>query len=304
MAERAVPRVTRMLGIVSYLETNGDTSFADLAAQFGVSEEQIKRDVATLWVSGLPGYMPDDLIDFDADLFDQGIARLTAGQGVSQVRLSAREAVALLGALASFIASGAAPTAVHSAYAKLQESLGGTALTTVDSHKVRSDVVDVLHAAIASGVCSTLEYVDANDRLTERTVEPHRIVSIADVAYVECYCHRAQGYRTLRVDRIGSVTLTGEPVTHPPSDAVGFTLEPVFEATVVAARGARWALEDLPGVSIVPVGDDVEATFGVADPQFVAGRLLTVAPYVRRVEPQALREALGERAQAVLAAQA
>ncbi len=304
MAERAVPRVTRMLGIVSYLETNGDTSFEDLASQFGVSQEQIKRDVATLWVSGLPGYMPDDLIDFDADLFEQGVARLTAGQGVAQVRLSAREAVALLGALASFITSGAAPAAVHSAYAKLQQSLGGASLATVDAHRVRPEVVDALHKAMAAGVCATLEYVDAHDRRTTRTVEPHRIVSIADVAYLECYCRRAQGYRTLRMDRIGEVTLESETIEEPPSDAVGFSLEPVFEATVVVARGARWALEDLPGVSIVPVGDDVEARFGVADPQYVAGRLMTVAPYVRSVAPQALRDALRERAQAVLAAQA
>jgi proteasome accessory factor C len=293
-----------MLGIVSYLETNGDTSFANLAAQFGVDEQQIKRDVATLWVSGLPGYMPDDLIDFDADLFEQGVARLTAGQGVSQVRLSAREAVALMGALASFIASGAAPAAVHSAFGKLQDSLGGTALATVGVSRVKQHVVDVLHSAIASGVTATLEYVDVLDRHTNRTVEPHRVVSIADVAYLECYCHRAQGYRTLRIDRIQAAALGTQPVEQPPSDSVGFTLEPVFEARVVAARGARWALEDLPGVSIVAVGDDVEASFGVADAEFVAGRLITVAPYLRSVEPRELREALAARAQAVLAAQA
>src|SRR5690606_13141517 len=165
-------------------------------------------------------------------------------------------------------------------------------------------VVELLHQAIAAGRTATLEYGDALDRHTVRMVEPHRVVSIAGVAYLECYCRRGQGYRTLRIDRVQSVKLESERVEQPPSDAVGFTLEPVFEAKVVAARGARWALEDLPGVRIAAVGDDVEATFGVADATYVSGRLITVAPYLRSVEPKALREALAARAQAVLAAQA
>src|SRR6188768_590031 len=166
-----------MLGIVSYLEANGDTSFETLAAQFNVSNEEIQRDVATLWVSGLPGYMPDDLIDFDGDLFDQGIARLTAGQGVRQVRLSAREAVALIGALSSFLASGAAPAAAESAVHKLQKALGGDAVRSSAPAKLPPAVVDALREAVVTRKVAELEYVDAKDQLTTRVVEPHRLVS-------------------------------------------------------------------------------------------------------------------------------
>lgn len=304
MAERAIDRVTRMLGIVSYLEANGDTAFSELATQFSVSEDQIQRDVTTLWVAGLPGYMPDDLIDFDADMFDAGVARLTTGQGVSQVRISAREAVALIGALSSFIASGVAPAAAQSAVAKLQESLGATSLQASEPARLPAAIVDPLTDAIVARKVAELDYVDAKDNKTTREVEPHRIVSISDVAYLECFCRRAQGYRTLRIDRIQAVRPGDDDVVTVPSDEVGFSLDPVFEARVVLARGARWALEDLPGVRLDMSGDDVVAEFGVADADYVAGRLLSVAPYLRVVEPQPLRDALAARAQAVLSAQA
>lgn len=304
MAERATDRVTRMLGIVSYLEANGDTPFEELAAQFGVSVAQIHKDVATLWVSGLPGYMPDDLIDFDPDLFDEGVARLTAGQGVSQVRFSAREAVALIGALQSFVASGIAPSAAQSAMEKLRGAIGVEGLATAEPAEIPTAVLEPLRHAISYGHLVELDYVDAKDNRTMRTVEPHRIVAIAGVAYLECWCRRAEGYRTLRVDRIRAVTELDEPVATEPSDAVGFDLQTHFEATVVLAPGARWAIEDLPDVSIEFSGDDAVARFGVADAAFVAARLLSVAPYLRSVEPQELREALAVQAQAVLAAQA
>jgi len=304
MAERAIDRVTRMLGIVSYLEANGDTSFDTLAAQFGVGREEIERDVATLWVSGLPGYMPDDLIDFDGDLFDQGVARLTAGQGVRQVRLSAREAVALIGALSSFLASGAAPAAAETAVHKLQGALGADTVRSAAPAQLPAGLVETLREAVLSKHVVTLDYVDAKDQLTSRVVEPHRMVSIGGVAYLECFCHRAQGYRTLRLDRIKSATAGDDPVTTPPSDAVGFSLEPTFEARVVLARSARWAVEDLPGISIEAAGDDVIATFGVADADYVASRLLAVGPYLRTVEPAPLRATLAARARAVLEAHA
>jgi proteasome accessory factor C len=304
MAERATDRVTRMLGIVSFLEANGDTPFTELAAQFGVSVEQIQRDVSTLWVSGLPGYMPDDLIDFDPDLIDEGVARLTAGQGVSQVRFSAREAVALVGALSSFIGSGIAPAAAESALAKLQGAMSGPGVTTAPAARIAPEILDPLRAAVAAGTVVELDYVDAKDNRTTRVVEPHRIVAIAGVAYLECFCRRAQGYRTLRLDRMRAVTPRDEPVETSPSDEVGFDLQTRFDATVIVAPGARWAIEDLPGVHVEFGGEDVIARFGVADTTYVAGRLLSIAPFVRSVEPRELREALAAQARAVLAAQA
>jgi len=302
VAEKALPRLTRLLGIMTYVSDQGEASFDELAAHFGVSTPQIRKDIVALWSAGLPGHGGGDLIDFDGFLFDDSIASIVESQGVTQIRLSAREAVALVGALSSMLASGAAPDVALSANQKITALLGSeNPVTVVATREVDAMVAAALKDATIRRRVAQIEYVDAADRRTSRVIEPHRLVAIDGVAYVECYCRRAQDYRTLRLDRIVQVDVHDEPVVAPAADSTGFSLVAEYTATVIAARGARWVLEDLPSVVLTDEGDDVRATFGVVDVDWVADRLLAIAPYLRDVEPQPVRDALAQHADAVLA---
>ncbi len=301
MAERALPRLTRLLGIVTYLEDHGATPFADLAQHFGVSVVQIRKDLGTLWVSGLPGHMPDHLIDFDAWAYDDDIAHLTNSQGVTQIRLSPREAVALVGALSTMVAAGGAPRAATTALAKLRAVLGGDPIRVVADGSPSPEVAESIADAAARGRVVEIDYVDAMDHRTRRAIEPHRIVTVDGVAYVECWCRRASDYRSFRLDRMDGVVVTGEPISAPPADAETFALEPRFDARLVVARASRWALDDLPGATLTDRGEYVEAVVPVAHTAWIAGRLLAVAPDLRSVEPPALSDEVARQAAAVLA---
>lgn len=305
MAERTAPKVTRMLGIVTFLERHGEATLAELAARFAVSEDQVRRDVELLWVSGVPGHGPQDLIDFDPWGFDEGIIRLTNSQGVGQVRLSPREAVALIGALSAVVSGGAAPEAAHSALTKLREAVGdGDAVRTVGTAVVDPALVATLRGAIDDARVVEVAYVDATDRRTTRVIEPHRLVVIDGVTYVECFCRRANDYRTLRLDRIASAVKGDDAVVTPPSETGGFSLIPQFEATVVASRAARWLLDCFPGARIEDDGERVTAVFGVADPRAMAGQLLAIGADLVSVAPAALADEVASQARAVLASQA
>lgn len=305
MAEKTPARVTRLLGIVTYLEHNNEATVAQLAEHFDVSEVQIRKDVTTLWMSGAPGYLHDDLIDFDADAFDQDVIRLRDSQGVSQVRLSPREAVALIGALSTVAASGIAPDAVTTALDKLVAAVGdGDAVRSVALSTPDADVVAALRRAIEDRVVVDLVYVDANDHRTERTIEPHRLVIIDGVTYVECFCRRAQDYRTLRLDRVRSAVPGADAVETEPDTTGGFSLVPQFEAVVTATRTARWLLDTFPGVLVDDDGETVTARFGVADARVIGGQLLTIGPYLRSIHPVELAQEVAVQARAVLDAQA
>jgi len=305
MAERTAPRVTRMLSLITYLERHGEATLAALALQFGVTEAQIKRDIEMLWVSGVPGHGPQDLIDFDPWAFDEGIIRLTNSQGVGQVRLSPREAVALIGALSAAVSGGAAPDAAHSALTKLRDAVGdGDAVRSVSRLIVDLHVVSTLRDAIETAMVVELDYVDANDKRSTRVIEPHRLVVIDGATYVECFCRRAQDYRTLKLDRISSATGGTEPIRTVPSESGGFSLVPQFQAVVTAQRPARWLLESFPDTEVVDDGATVTARFGVADSQAIAARLLAIGPLLQSVAPVQLANEVALQARAVLAAQA
>lgn len=303
MAEPAIPRLTRLLGIVTQLEEYGEASFDDLARHFGVSRDTIKDDIDTLWVSGLPGYGTSDLLDFDGYAYEEGIARLTESLGIRQVRLAPAEAVALMGALASIVASGAAPTAAEGALEALRAAVAGaTAVTVVGASPVDQKAVQALREGLERSRAVVVTYVDAQDHRTERVIEPHRLVAVDGVGYVECFCRRAADYRTLRLDRIERAEVTDEPAIIPRRASEGFTLEPVYTAEIQVALNGRWAFEDLPGVKIRVSEGVITASFGVANPDVIVARLLAVSPHLRRVEPASLRNRLAEAAEAVLVA--
>ncbi|MCR6713350.1 MAG: HTH domain-containing protein [Demequina sp.] len=137
MSENSRARVARLLGIVAYLEDNGSTSFEELAEHFGVSRDQIAKDIDQLWLVGRPGGFANDLIDFDSDSFDSGIAKITNTQGATQVRLGPREGVALVAALSAIVGAGVAPRAAQSALEKITAALGEETVTVVGEPRRR-----------------------------------------------------------------------------------------------------------------------------------------------------------------------
>jgi len=301
MTERSRPRVARLLGIVAYLEDNGPTPFGELGTHFGVSEEQIAKDIEQLWIVGRPGGFADDLIDFDYDAFDAGIAVITNTQGARQVRLSPREGVALVAALGALAGAGTAPRVAQSALDKVTAALGEKTVTVSGTPDAQAEIPLALATAIGQPALVALDYIDASDHRTTREVEPHRIVTIDGAPYLECWCRRANDYRTLRIDRMVTATVTEEDAVTPASGSVGFALPSEYDATVRLRRAGRWALEDIPGVEIDDDGELVTARAGVTNTEWLAARLLSIAPALITVEPQRLREEVARQAHAIAA---
>ncbi len=203
------------------------------------------------------------------------------------------------------MSGGAAPEAAHSALTKLREAVGdGDAVRTLARFAVDAELAATLRDAIDAAVIVELEYVDANDKKTTRVIEPHRLVVIDGATYVECFCRRAQDYRTLRLDRIVAATPGHEHVVTAPSESGGFALVPQFQAVVEADRAARWLLESFPGTVIEGDGEVITATFGVADAPVMAARLLGIGSYLRSIIPAELADEVARQARAVLDAQA
>ena len=72
----ATDRITRLLALVPYLTARPDgVGVAEAARDFGVPEKQLRKDLELLWMCGLPGYGPGDLIDlaFEGDRVRVGI---------------------------------------------------------------------------------------------------------------------------------------------------------------------------------------------------------------------------------------
>lgn len=315
MAERTPERLVRLLGLVAYLDRHPGVSVEAVAAHFDVTPQQVLRDVDTLWVSGTPGYWPDDLIDFDATSLDSGVLRLTQSRGMTRaLRLGAREAVALLAALRALRESVGellepSEREVLESTLEVLTTATGDAAATMDVQltvSARPEVMAQARKALRARRRLRIRYVDAADRVSERVVEPWQLLTGDEHSYLHAWCHSARGERLFRLDRILEADELDDPVTTLPGRTRGQTFTPSAEHERVVLEldeRARWVVEQLPVDEVKDLPDGgIRVALRVASGAWLRHLLLRVAPYVRSVEPSSAAEDAGAAARAALQA--
>ncbi len=296
MAERTPERLVRLLGMVAYLDRHPGVAVDQVAAQFDVSPGQVLRDVDTLWMSGTPGYFPDDLIDFDAASLESGVLELTQSRGMARaLRLGTREAVALIAALRALDAAvGEAldpdERAVLASTLEVLTQATGEAAATVDVQLTVDGAPAVLNAArtaLREGRRLHLRYVDAADRTSEREVDPWQVVAGDERSYLWAWCHGSGGERLFRLDRVLSAEVLPEAaVTGPPASDPGFRATPEQAVVRLSVDGrARWAAEQLPTERLEDDERGFTMELRVASPAWLRGLVLRLAPFLRDVDP-------------------
>jgi proteasome accessory factor C len=257
-APSTAERMTRLLALVPYLTARPDgVRLADAAADFGVTEAQLRRDLDLLWVCGLPGHGPGDLIDL---AFEGDRVRVTFTAGmVRPLKLSTDEAVALIVALRTLLELPglAEGEAVSRALAKVSAAAGHpaeVAAPVVVSVDAREQSLAVVRGGLEQHRALHLHYyVPSRDERTERTVDPMRLLLVDGHWYLEAWCRNVEGTRLFRLDRIDDVTVLDEPAAPPPQaherDLDDGLYQPGAEASLVRlrlARTARWVADYYP----------------------------------------------------------
>ncbi|MDQ0427028.1 helix-turn-helix transcriptional regulator [Cellulomonas iranensis] len=318
MPERASDRLVRMLGIVAYLERHDDVPVEQLAAQFGVPPEQVMADIDTLWVTGTPGYLPDDLIDFDAASYEQGVVRLTESRGMTRpLRLGPREGVALLAALRSLAALRPAldadrAAALDSVLAKVQAATGDATAAAPVEVELQVGAAPAVAAAIGTALAERrrlrLRYVDASDVVTERDVDPVRLVSEDDRSYLLAWSLAADAERLFRLDRVVEATVLPDAAQSHDVAADADVFQPDASGELVTVRlagRARWVAESVPVERTHERGDgSFEVELRVVQPAWLRHLLLQVADDVLDVRPVEVAQDTAAAARAALDAYA
>lgn len=303
-----------MLALVPYIARRPGISIAELAAEFGVTPEQIDADLGLLMVCGEPGYYPNELIDVVFDDED-GAVSISYDAGLDRpVRLSPEEAVTLTVALRTLadLPDLVDSSAVHSALAKLENAVSGPVpAVSVDADPV-SPALGTIRTALDQQRRIWMRYYTASrDRLTEREVDPIRLLVVDGHAYLEGYCYLAEAVRRFRVDRVDEVSLL-ESAVQPPlwvDDAVPDTLftspKDASSVTLVLEPSASWVAEYY---LVDDLGIDTEgrrtARMHAADDDYLIRLALSLGSAVRIVDRPDIAAAVHDRATAALAAYA
>jgi len=315
VAERAIDRVLRLIGMVAYLDRQTGATLEEIAERFGVSIEQVLADVETLWLTGTPGYLPYDLIDFDALSLERGVVRLTEARGMTRpLRLGAREAVALVAALRA-LAEDLGPgldddrrAVLESALAKVQ-AVTGAAGAAIDVHLTLPGdrrVQATVSGALARARRLRLRYVNAADRTSVRDVDPIRLVADDAGAYLLAWCLAAGAERLFRLDRVLSAEELDEAASVHAITADAAVFAPDEGADLVTlhlrSRG-RWIAETVPVEAVRNLADgSFEVDLRVVSASWLEHLLLGAAADVLGVRPESVAGSVARTARAALEA--
>jgi proteasome accessory factor C len=307
-------QLPRLLAMLPFLLQHPGIRVADAAAVFGISEEQLQKDLDLLWVCGLPGHGPGDLIDMERE---GDTITLFEPAGVTRpLRLTVDEALALIVALRALADTPGLVEreVVDRALAKIETAAGDAALhaNRVEVALEGEDqVLPVVREALDAGRRLHLDYyVPGRDETTERDVDPMRLLFVDGRGYLEGWCRRVEDVRLFRLDRVVAVRLLDEPAEPPPGAAPRDLEQGLFQpgpqdqlVTLALRPGAHWVADYYPYESVEPVEDDtLVVQLRTADAGWVRRLALRLGSAAQVLGPAGLAEQVRADARAALAA--
>lgn len=198
-------RTSRLLDLVPYITAHQGIDLTTLAQVFSVTSHQMVADLTTLWMCGLPGYTPLELMELS---FDSGYVTIHNAQTLSRPRnLTMEECVALLLGL----------DLVMQSLPEDREDLKSAARELVTKLALRANISSPLHAqslenqeirssvlaAISSKSRLTISYHSLySDEVSSRVIQPVELKNDQVHDYVWAYCEKALAFRSFRVDRV------------------------------------------------------------------------------------------------------
>ena len=246
-----------------YLLARPGIPLADVAADFGIGERQLRRDLELLWMCGLPGYGPGDLVDLS---FSGDTVTVTEDAGMRRpLRLTTAEGTALLVALRTLgdLPGMVDTDAVRRATAKIERAVGdaGAGGVAVEVSRQEQATTAAVREALEAGRALRIRYYTAGrDDVTRRTVDPMRLLLVEGRGYLEAWCRRAGAVRLFRLDRVDDVAVLDEPAAAPPDAAPTDLSGGVFparpehgSAVLLLEPWARWVAEYYPVEQVLEI---------------------------------------------------
>lgn len=215
-------RLRRILLLLPYAIRHPGVTIDELSLKFGVNKRELMEDLNLVFMCGLPGYGPGDLIDVSIE--DDKVYVRMADYFSAPLRLSPAEALALYAGVKTMteLPEMENADALKRGLKKLGRALG---LGEDDERGVGINVqlergpdahLKTIQRALRDRKRIRLEYLPASrGELTEREVDPWGLVAALGRWYLVALDHLSGEERMFRLDRIKAAEVTGVPTDVP-----------------------------------------------------------------------------------------
>ena len=302
---RTISRLSRILALIPYVLSREGAEVSEILERFGYTETQLAKDLDTVFVCGLPGYGPGDLMEAYID--ENEVVIDAADYFARAPRLSSVEAISLLAAGMAIVTSGQAPKALESAVAKLQKAIVPESPEALDIDvSGESALLGVLRQAATDRKVVRIRYRSlSREEETVRQVETWNVFATLGNWYAQGHCRLADGERVFRVDRIRDCEVLNETFDRPvsvPEPGVGYTpSDDDVVCEIWLGPRASWVPDYYPVEIIKQDGQGTHVKFSSPDVELPARLLLRLGESGRLISGEEVARRASEIGNAVLA---
>jgi predicted DNA-binding transcriptional regulator YafY len=297
VAESIPDRFRRLLLLVPYVLARQGVPVTEVCNRFGITRAQLMADLNLLFVCGLPGYGPGDLIDAFVD--GDGVWIRMAEYFRRPLRLTPPEGLLLYAGARALASTGVADDALGRAIERLGEALGPNVLDAVSVGLEEAVGLEAIREAVLRGRRVHIVYqARSTEETTERTVDPWAVFLASGRWYLAGWCHRVRDERVFRVDRMKSVELLDEEARVPDDvDLSRFSSlhigggDDVRQVVLDVGPEAGWVVEYYQIASKEELGDGwVRIRLNAGGTAWIERLLLSLGARARVVAPDDLAE--------------
>ena len=230
MVDNAANRALRTMDLIPYILENPGVSITKLAKQFSVTEKQIESDLQLVFMCGLPGYTPYELIDL---IFEDGVVSIIDPQVLDKPRRFTQSELVVIALGLQLLGELSASDSARLSKIKLLSNkitqLGGSNSIIFAPSSSKSPFVEVISKAITNKKSLTMQYQSlVKDEVSIRTVFPHNLYFMNGNLYLSAMDLAAKADRVFKVELIKTCEV-GDDISSEVVNDNNSTLEVVLD---------------------------------------------------------------------------
>jgi predicted DNA-binding transcriptional regulator YafY len=300
MVDNAASRALRTMDLIPYILENPGISIGKLAKQFSVSEKQVESDLQLIFMCGLPGYTPYELIDL---IFEDGVVSIIDPQVLDKPRRFTKSELVVIVLGLQLLSELSASDAIRSGKLQLLSNkimkLGGSNSVVIAPSSSKSPYVEVITRAITDKKSLTIQYQSlVKDEISVRAIIPHSLYLMNGNLYLSALDLKAKSDRIFKVELIKNCEI-GNEIS---SEAVGQDSSAV-EVVLDVQRAYRNFIER--NSSIITAVEEQKNSFRVHlklnNLEWLKRSILSNSPGIKVISPPSLAQEVAELAASLLA---
>jgi len=204
MVDTAAARALRSMDLIPYVLENPGVSIAELSARFSVTQAQIESDLQLVFMCGLPGYTPYELIDV---AFEDGVVSIIDPQVLDKPRkFSSNEIVVIALGLKILIDINQTNSTALTKLKQLSDKiakLGSNKSILMAGDVSAFQFFEIISKAISEQRVLDLQYHSlTKDEITQRKVLPEKLYFLNGSLYLSAIDTDIDSDRVFKVDLI------------------------------------------------------------------------------------------------------